>query len=45
VLAASSKLGTAVDVAAVEQQALAGYTHDDGNNISIAVYPAPGSLP
>jgi hypothetical protein len=45
VLAASSKLGTAVDVAAVERQALAAYTHDDGNNISIAVYPAPGSLP
>ncbi|HET8742578.1 MAG TPA: hypothetical protein VFM41_08135 [Gaiella sp.] len=45
VLAASSKLGTAVDVAAVERQALAAHTPDDGNNISIAAYPAPGSLP
>jgi hypothetical protein len=45
VLAASSKLGTAVDVAAFEKQALAAYTPDDGNNVSIAVYPAPGSLP
>jgi hypothetical protein len=45
VLAASSKLGTAVNVAAVEKQALASYTPGDGNNVSIAVYPAPGSLP
>jgi hypothetical protein len=45
VLAASSKLGTAVDVAAVETQALASHTPGDGNNVSIAVYPAPGSLP
>jgi hypothetical protein len=45
VLAASSKLGTAVDVAAVEKQALASYAPGDGNNVSIAVYPAPGSLP
>lgn len=45
VLAASSKLGTAVDVAAVEEQALAAHAPDDGNNVSIAVYPSPGSLP
>jgi hypothetical protein len=45
VLAASSKLGTAVDVAAVEEQALEEHAPDGGNNISIAVYPSPGSLP
>jgi hypothetical protein len=45
VLAASSKLGTAADVAAVEEQALAAHAPDAGNNVSIAVYPSPGSLP
>jgi len=45
VLAPSSKLGTAVDVAAVEEQALAAHAPYDGNNVSIAVYPSPGSLP
>jgi hypothetical protein len=45
VLAASSKLGTAADVAAVEKQALAAHAPDGGNNVSIAVYPSPGSLP
>jgi hypothetical protein len=45
VLAASSKLGTAVDVAAVEEQALAAHAPDGGNNVSISVYPSPGSLP
>ena len=45
VLAASSKLGTAANVAAVETQALAAHAPDGGNNISIAVYPSPGSLP
>jgi len=45
VLAATSKLGTAVNVAAVEQQALAAHAPDGGNNVSIAVYPSPGSLP
>ena len=44
VLAASSKLGTAVD-AAVEEQALAAHASDGGNNVSISVYPSPGSLP
>ena len=45
VLAASSKLGTAVDVASVEKQALAAHASDGGNNVSVAVYPSPGSLP
>ena len=45
VLAATSKLGTAVNVAAFEQQALAEHAPHDGNNVSIAVYPSPGSLP
>src|SRR6476659_5811807 len=45
VLAASSKLGTAVDVASVEEQALAAHAPDGGNNVSISVYPSPGSLP
>jgi hypothetical protein len=37
VRAASSKLGTAVNVAAVEEQALAAHAPDGGNNVSIAV--------
>jgi hypothetical protein len=45
VLAATSKLGTAVNVAAVETQALAAHAANGGNNVSIAVYPSPGSLP
>ena len=45
VVAAASKLGTAVDVAAVEKQALAAHAPDGGNNVSIVVYPSPGSLP
>jgi hypothetical protein len=45
VVAAKSKLGTAVDVAAVEKQALAAHAPDGGNNVSVAVYPSPGSLP
>jgi hypothetical protein len=45
VLAASSKLGTAVNVAAIEEQALAAHAPDGGNNVSIVVYPSPGSLP
>ena len=45
VLAATSKLGTAVNVAAVERQALAPHAANGGNNVSIAVYPSPGSLP
>ena len=45
VLAASSKLGTVVDVASVEEQALAAHAPDGGNNVSVSVYPSPGSLP
>ncbi len=45
VLAATSKLGTAVHIAAVERQALAQHTSGDGNNVAIAAYPSPGSLP
>jgi PPE-repeat protein len=45
VLAATSKLGTAVDIASVEKQALAAHAPEGGNNVSIVVYPSPGSLP
>lgn len=45
VLASTSKLGTTANVAAVERQALARHARDDGNNVSIAVYPSPSALP
>ena len=45
VLASSSKLGTVVDVAVVERQALAKHAGARGNNVAIEVYPAAGSLP
>ncbi|MGL6280511.1 MAG: hypothetical protein ACRC50_13270 [Gaiella sp.] len=45
VLASTSKLGTTANVAAVERQALAPHTRDDGNNVSIAVFPSPSALP
>ncbi len=45
VLASSSKLGTVVDVAVVERQALARHAGARGNNVSIEVHPAAGSLP
>jgi hypothetical protein len=41
----SSKVGTAVDVAALEEQALAKHARNDGNNVAISVYPASGNLP
>jgi hypothetical protein len=41
VAAASSKLGTVADIAKVERQALAEYSHDQGNNVSIEVFSAP----
>lgn len=41
----SSKIGTAVDVAAVEEQALARHARNDGNNVTISAYPASGALP
>jgi hypothetical protein len=45
VISPSTKIGTSVDIAAVEEQALAAHARDDGNNISISVFPASGSLP
>jgi hypothetical protein len=45
VVAARSKIGSVADVAAVERQALAAYARDDGNNVSLSVFPAAGSLP
>ena len=45
VLASSSKLGTVVDVAAAERQALAKHARARGNNVAIDVHPAAGSLP
>ncbi len=45
VLASSSKLGTIVDVASVERQALAKHARDRGNNVAIDVHPTAGSLP
>jgi hypothetical protein len=45
VRAGTSRLGTVVDVAAVERQALAEHARDDGNNVAVAVYPAAGTLP
>jgi hypothetical protein len=38
VVASSSKLGTAIDIAAREQQALAERARDGGNNVAISVY-------
>jgi hypothetical protein len=40
VAAGSSKLGTVVDIAAVERQSLAGYAGDRGDNVAIEVYPS-----
>jgi hypothetical protein len=45
VQAATSRIGTVVDVAAVESQALAEHARDRGNNVALAVYPAAGTLP
>ena len=45
VLASSSKLGSVVDVAAVERQALAKHARARGNNVAIDIHPAAGSLP
>ena len=40
VSAARSKIGVVVDLAGVERQALARYTQDAGNNVSLSVRPA-----
>lgn len=45
VLGSTSKLGTVVDVASVERQALAEHAPEGGNNVAISVYPSPGALP
>lgn len=44
-LASASKLGTVVDAATVERQALAEHARAEGNNVAIQVHPAAGSLP
>jgi hypothetical protein len=43
--AGTSKLGTVVDIASVERQALGAHTNDGGNNVAIEVHTAPSSLP
>jgi len=40
VAAGSSKLGTVADIASAELQALARYAGDNGNNVSIQVFPS-----
>ncbi|MSO94517.1 MAG: hypothetical protein EXQ81_01825 [Thermoleophilia bacterium] len=45
VLASSSRLGTVVNVAAVERQSLAKHAGARGNNVAIEVHPTAGSLP
>ena len=40
VSAARTKVGVVVDLTAVERQALARYTQDAGNNVSLSVRPA-----
>jgi hypothetical protein len=40
VSAASSKIGTLLDLADVERQALARYTNDAGNHVAVEVHPA-----
>ncbi len=41
VVSGATKLGTVVDLASVEQQALAQYTNDGGNHVTIEVRAAP----
>jgi hypothetical protein len=41
VVSGATKLGTVVDLAAVEQQALARYTNDGGNHVTVQVRSAP----
>lgn len=40
VAAASSRVGTVLDLSAVERQALARYTQDAGNHVALTVHPA-----
>jgi hypothetical protein len=41
VLTGRSKIGSVIDLSAVEKQTLAGVTHDAGNHVTIEVVPAP----
>jgi hypothetical protein len=41
VVSGATKLGTVVDLAAIEQQALARYTNDGGNHVNVEVRSAP----
>jgi hypothetical protein len=41
VVSGATKIGTVVDLASVEQQALAQYTNDGGNHATVEVRPAP----
>jgi hypothetical protein len=43
VVSGATKLGRIVDLAAVERQALAHYTNDAGNHVTVEVRPAPVS--
>jgi hypothetical protein len=43
--ATTSKVGTVLDFAGVERQALARVTQDAGNHVAIEVLPATTSLP
>ena len=40
VLSGSTKIGVVVDFSGVERQALAQYTNDAGNHVSLEVHPA-----
>jgi len=44
VVSGATKLGTVVDLASVEQQALAQYTNDGGNHVTIEVRAAPVAI-
>jgi len=40
VVSAASRVGVVVDLAGVERQALARYTNDSGNHVSVELRPA-----
>jgi hypothetical protein len=44
VTAGTSKIGTVIDLAPVEEQALARYTHDAGNHVTIEIRQAAGTI-
>jgi hypothetical protein len=41
VVSAGTRIGTVVDLSRVERQALARFTQDEGNHVTIEVFPAP----